>query len=137
MTSKMSIPEIEQFLTRFSKRRFGEIVETGPMQAKMVLPFNDAYLRSGGSINGPTQMALADICMYVAILAQIGPSEKAFTTSLNMNFYRRPKPEDLTAQARILKLGTRLVVGDVLLFSGADEASVSHASLTYSVSETN
>lgn len=56
------------------------------------------------------------------------------TTSLNINFLRRPAPGDLVANARLLKLGARLAVGDVLLHSAGDpEAIVAQASVTYSI----
>jgi len=93
-------------------------------------------LRPGGTVSGPTLMELADAAMYAAILGQIGKVALAVTTNLNMSFYRKPEPGTLRAEARILKLGQRLVVGDVLLFSNDSTESVAHASVTYSVPPT-
>lgn len=78
-------------------------------------------------------MTLADTAMYVLVLAQIGPVALAVTTNLNINFLRKPAQRDVIATARLLKLGSRLAVGEVMMFSeGADEP-VAHATLTYSI----
>ena len=80
--------------------------------------------------------ALADVTLYVAILAQIGPVALAVTTNLNINFLRRPAPGDLIADCRLLKLGKRLAVGEVFLHSPDDEDPVAHATGTYSIPPT-
>ena len=86
--------------------------------------YHERHLRPGGTISGPTMMALADLALYVAILAQIGPVGLAVTTSLNYNFLRKPGPVALIAEARLLKLGKRLAVGEVGLFSQGETEMV-------------
>jgi len=100
---------------------------------RLRLPFHDGHLRPGGTISGPSMMTLADTAMYVAILAMIGPVPLAVTTNLSINFLRRPKPADVIAEARVLKLGKRLAVGDVALYSDGEPEMVAHATLTYSL----
>jgi uncharacterized protein (TIGR00369 family) len=95
--------------------------------------FTDASLRPGGTISGPTMMALTDFAMYVAILASIGPVPLAVTTNLNINFLRKPEPRDLIAEARLIKLGKRLAVGEVAIRSDGEEELVSHATSSYSI----
>ncbi len=90
-------------------------------------------LRPGGTISGPSMMALADNAMYIALLAMIGPVALAVTTNLNINFLRKPEPGDLIAEAQILKLGRRLAVGEVTIFSDGISEAVAHATLTYSI----
>jgi len=75
------------------------------------------FVRPGGTISGPTMMALADFTMYVGILASIGPVPLAVITNLNINFLRKPEARDLIAECRLLKLGRRLAVGEVILLS--------------------
>ena len=77
--------------------------------------------------------ALADVALYVAILAQIGPVSLAVTTNLNINFLRKPPAADLIGDCRILKLGKRLAVGEVFLRSPEAEEAVAHATGTYSI----
>ena len=91
------------------------------------------FIRPGGTISGPTMMALADVAMYVALLASIGPVPLAVTTNLNINFLRKPGARDLLAECRLLKLGQRLAVGDIAIRSDGDDAIVAHATSTYSI----
>lgn len=94
------------------------------------------HLRPGGTVSGPTMMTLADTAMYLAVLAMIGPVALAVTTSLNINFLRKPAPQDLIAECRLLKLGSRLAVGDVTMFSDGETDPVAQATVTYSIPPT-
>jgi uncharacterized protein (TIGR00369 family) len=95
--------------------------------------FAPAMLRPGGTVSGPTMMALADVTMYVALLATIGWVPLAVTTQLNINFLRKPRPGDLIAEARLLKTGRRLAVGEVSIRSDGHDDIVAHATSTYAV----
>lgn len=101
--------------------------------ARVRIPFRDDFIRPGGTIAGPVLMGLADLAMYGAVLSLIGPVELAVTTNLNINFLRRPTPGDVIAEARILKLGRRLAVGEVSLFRDGEDALVAHVTSTYSI----
>jgi acyl-coenzyme A thioesterase PaaI-like protein len=61
--------------------------------------------------------ALCDLALYVAILHEIGRVRLAVTAKVSINFLRRPEPSDLIATARLMKLGKRLAVGEVALYS--------------------
>ena len=89
--------------------------------------------RPGGTISGPTIMALADVSLYVAILASIGWVPLAVTTNLNINFLKKPAPGPLIGESRLLKLGKRLVVGEVAIRPDGEEDLVAHATATYSI----
>ncbi len=97
------------------------------------LPTNEQHLRPGGTVSGPTMMQLADMAMYLMILSRIGPVALAVTTNLNINFLRKPEMTDLIARASLLKLGKRLAVGEVGLYSDGTAEPVAHATLTYSI----
>jgi uncharacterized protein (TIGR00369 family) len=105
----------------------------GPMSARLRLHYRVEQLRPGGTISGPTIFALADVALYVAILAQLGHVKLAVTTNLNINFLRKPGPADLVGEARLLKLGKRLAVGEVAMFSVAAPEIVAHATGSYSI----
>ena len=100
-------------------------------EADMVLPFNDDSLRPGDTIAGPFMMLLADVCMYAVVLSMLGEVKLAVTTNFNINFLRKPAPADLLARGEIIKLGKRLAVVEVSIYSG-DEI-VAHATGTYSI----
>ena len=95
--------------------------------------FKPSSLRPGGTISGPTMMALADFAMYVGVLASIGPVPLAVTINLNINFLRKPAARDLIAECRLLKLGKRLAVGEVTISSDGVEEPVAHVTATYSI----
>jgi uncharacterized domain 1 len=99
--------------------------------------FRDSMLRPGGTISGPTLMALADCAMYVVLLSAIGPVGLAVTANLSINFLRKGQPgQDVLAAARLLKLGRRLAVGEVNLLSGTSADPIAHAISTYSIPDT-
>ncbi len=95
--------------------------------------YRETLIRPGGTISGPTMMALADFAMYVAVLATVGPVPLAVTTNFTINFLRKPAQRDLLAQARLLKVGKRLAVGEVELRSEGEDALVAHVTSTYSI----
>lgn len=97
--------------------------------------YSERFLRPGGTIAGPVLMGLADAALYALVLSRIGPVELAVTTSLSINFLRKPAAADVVADARMLKLGKRLAVGEVTLFSEelGDEDPVAHVTGTYSI----
>lgn len=109
----------------------------GPLSARMRMDYHERHLRPGGTLSGPSMMALADLALYAAILAHVGPVALAVTTSLNFNFLRKPEPRPLIAECRLLKLGKRLAVGEVSMMSDGSSDVVCHATGTYSIPERN
>src|ERR1700759_4131509 len=101
--------------------------------ARVRQAWRETFIRPGGTISGPTMMALADFAMYVAVLAAIGPVGLAVTTSLNINFLRKPATRDLIAEARLLKLRKRRAGGEVSIYSDGMEEPVAHVTSTYSI----
>ena len=93
----------------------------------------DAHLRPGGTISGPTLMAMVDCGFYLLLLARLGPVALAVTTNLNINFMRKPEPADLLGEGRLMKLGRALAVGDFTIRSEGSDEPVAHATLTYSL----
>jgi uncharacterized protein (TIGR00369 family) len=90
--------------------------------------------RPGGTIAGPAMFALADFTVYVAIVGTLGePGFEAVTSSLNINFLARPEPNDMMAVAKLIRLGRRLSVGEVELFSEGVPEIVAHAVATYAL----
>ncbi len=94
----------------------------------------DRHLRPGGTVSGPSMFALADVAVYLAILSRLGPVALAVTTNCSIDFMRKPASGvDLICDARLLKLGRQLAVGDALLFSEGVAEPVARASLTYAI----
>ena len=134
----MTRAEVEAFLERdFPQIHHGgrsyHVEAVGPLSACVRLAYHERHLRPGGTISGPAMMALADLTLYVAILANIGPVGLAVTTNLAFNFLRKPARRDLIAECRLMKLGKRLAMGEVAMRSDGDAEIVCHATGTYSI----
>jgi uncharacterized protein (TIGR00369 family) len=134
----MSKRELKIFLSREFPQAFHpdsgltiEQVEHGKCRVR--LAYHDRHIRPGGTMSGPAMMMLADFALYVAVLSAIGPVPLAVTINLNINFLRRPEQRDILAQARILKLGKRLAVMEVELFSDGLDEPIAHVTSTYSI----
>jgi uncharacterized protein (TIGR00369 family) len=112
------------------------VVVLDPAGTELRMPYHEDFLRPGGTISGPILMGLADLAMYAIVLAAIGRVELAVTTSLTINFLRKPPPADVVAKARLLKLGKRLAVGEVALYSAGDPEMIAHVTATYSIPPT-
>ena len=134
----MTRAEVEAFLERdFPQIHHGgrsyHVEAVGPLSACVRLAYHERHIRPGGTLSGPAMMALADLALYVAILANIGPVGLAVTTNLASNFLRKPGPRDLIAECRLMKLGKRLAMGEVAMRSDGDDEIVCHATGTYSI----
>jgi uncharacterized protein (TIGR00369 family) len=138
MSTLMTREEVEAFLERdFPQIHHGGrsyfVEEVGPLTARLRMAHHERHLRPGGTISGPAMMALADLAIYVAILATIGPVALAVTTNLSFNFLRKPARRPLLAECRLLKLGRRLAVGEVQIRSEGSDDLVCHATGTYAI----
>jgi uncharacterized protein (TIGR00369 family) len=110
------------------------IEDVGSRSARVRMTADPRNTRPGGTIAGPAMFALADFTVYVAIIGTLGePGFEAVTSSLNINFLTRPEPNDMTAVAKLIRLGRRLGVGEVELFSDGVPEFVAHAVATYAL----
>lgn len=110
-----------------------EIEAVGSMTARVRLRVTEAHLRPGGTVSGPTMFTLADSAFYVALLAMIGREALTVTTSLTINFMRKPVAEDIVCEARILRLGRTLASGDAIVRNVGDDRPVAQAVMTYAI----
>lgn len=135
---KMTVAELERFLAAEFPQAFHPgsgltIEDVSHYRARVRQAFSGRMLRPGGTISGPTMMALADFAFYSAVLAAVGPVPLAVTINLNINFLRKPAQRDLLAEARLLRVGKSLAVGEVLIFSDDDNEPVAHVTATYAI----
>ncbi|MDO6460438.1 PaaI family thioesterase [Granulosicoccaceae sp. 1_MG-2023] len=138
MTCAMNAGEINAFLEKEFPQihingKVFEVTEVKPESVTIHFTPGEAHLRPGGTVSGPSMFTLADLAAYAAILARLGPVALAVTTNLNINFMRKPSPGNMRGVCRILKLGKRLCVLNVDIYSDASSALVAHATGTYSI----
>lgn len=136
MELQMDIAALEAFLAAQFPQVDGQLrIESIPQDGIVIrLLVNESHLRPGGTVSGPTMFMLADVGVYLAILARIGPVALAVTTGCSMDFMRKPAAgRDLVCEVRLLKLGRSLAVGDALIFSDGQDVPVARATMTYSI----
>jgi len=135
----LSADEIEDYLLEVFPQLYAEgeqqyfVDEVAPFRARIRLKYHDRHLRPGGTFSGPSIMSLGDVTVWIMVLAHLGRVESAVTTSLNANFLHRPGKVDLLAEGKLLKLGRRLAIGEVTIFSDGVDTPVAHITATYSI----
>jgi len=133
--ARLTLAELNAFLkAEFPQNRctLEEVDEDGSVV--VAHPVGETELRPGGTVSGPVMMTLADVALYIAILARIGIVPLAVTTNLSINFLRRPRADRrVVARCRLMKLGRALAVGEVYIYSEGEDEPVAHATGTYSI----
>ena len=102
-------------------------------RARMRLEFREHQERSGGTMAGPSLMAFADFAAYAALMGAIGPVQMAVTSSLSINFLRRPEAADMVAEARIVTSMRRLAFSEVYLYKVGETSPIAHITATYAI----
>lgn len=137
--SRLTIAEVDRLIdVHFPQAHAGSKImiteDLAHRHARIRLEAHERSLRPGNTVSGPTMFMLADFGIYVAILGTLGEAAlEAVTTGLTMTFMQRPEPQGMIAEIRLIKLGRRLVVGEVEIYSDAGEDMVAHAIGTYSL----
>ncbi len=133
--AKITPQQVQDLLHEYQLDHDGHISieRVGGKTARARFKIVKKHLRPGDTVSGPTLMALADVAMYAALLGEIGLVPLAVTTNLNINFLRKPAQKDVYADARLLKTGKRLAVGEVTLYSEGEPEPVAHVTCTYSI----
>ena len=126
--------EIVEFLARAFPQNKCVVEAVGNASATVKHQIGSDELRPGGTVSGPVLMTVADVALYVALLGEIGIVPLAMTTSLTINFLRKPSPHrSIVGVCKLMKVGRSLAVGYVDLYSEGSHGLVAHAVGTYSI----
>lgn len=126
--------EIDRFLARDFPQSKGIIEAVGPGTATVRIKVGIDELRPGGTVSGPVMMTAADLALYVAILGEVGIVPLAVTTSMTINFLRKPAANcDIIGVCRLLKTGRTLIMGEVSIYSDGGDEPVAHVTGTYAI----
>jgi uncharacterized protein (TIGR00369 family) len=110
------------------------IEDAGARRARVRMKADPRDTRPGGTISGPAMFTLADFSVYVAVIASLGePGFEAVTASMTINFLAKPEAGDLTAHVTLIRVGRRLAVGEVELYSQGVPEMVAHATANYAL----
>jgi acyl-coenzyme A thioesterase PaaI-like protein len=135
MTAKKAThAEIVEFIkTEFPQSKC-IIDAVGNKSATIRHNIGEAELRPGGTVSGPVMMFVADVALYVAILGEIGIVPLTVTTSLNINFLRKPAADKaIIGVCKLIKVGRTLAIGEVSIYSEGNPEMVAHAVGTYAI----
>ena len=136
MTPLLDAPRVEQLISEgLPMSSYGgfSVASIAPGVAHVRIAFRDWMIRPGGTVAGPVLMMAADAAMYAVILAHIGEQLLAVTSNLNTHFLAKPRPADVLAEGRLLRLGRRQAVCEVLLRSDGDDALIAHVTGSYAI----
>lgn len=104
-----------------------------PGRAVSRLDVSEAHLRPGGFVSGPTQMGMADMVAYMAIMTRMGEQAMAVTSNLNINFLRPCIGKTVIADGQLMKLGRSLAIVEVDVRIEGSVQTSSHAIVTYAL----
>ncbi len=110
------------------------ITAATPGQVTLVLPVTPLHVHGGGVLCGQTMMAACDTAMVLAVMSQLGEFKPMTTVQLQTSFLR-PVPGDAgqaTVVARVLRLGRRLVFGEIEVLGPKGELAA-HATTSYAL----
>ncbi len=134
MTNKPGKAEIAAFLKAEFPQNSCTVDAVGDKSATIRMSIGINELRPGGTVSGPVMMAVADVALYVAILGEIGIVPLTVTTSLSINFLRKPASDKaILGVCKLMKVGKSLAVGEVTLYSEGVADPVAHAVGTYAI----
>jgi uncharacterized protein (TIGR00369 family) len=135
---RMDVDEMNQFLVDAfpnAPRMYSVTRSSVAEGVTLELPYDVSQVRPGGTLSGPTMMAMADAAAWMATLARIGPVALAVTSSLTIDFLAKPAQVDLLARGKLLRLGRRQSVSEVRIWSagGSPDEPVAFATVTYAI----
>jgi uncharacterized protein (TIGR00369 family) len=129
-----TLAEIQEFFAREFPQNGSVIEQVSAVEVLVRHRVGAEHLRPGETVMGPVMMALADTAAYTCLLCRGISHVQAVTSSLHISFLARPASgRDLLARAAPLRIGKRLAVVDVKVFSEGSEQPVAHATVTYSL----
>ena len=136
MEIKLSGEQVESLIQMgfAAKQKIFTIESLQPGSIRLRVPYQERMLRPGNVLSGPALFTAADMAMYALILGHVGPQMMAVTANMNLNFLNKAAPGDIIADGRLLKLGRKLAVMEVSLYSSADpETMVAHVTGSYAL----
>jgi len=107
-----------------------DAVSPGSAVARWI--FDEAQLRPGRYISGPTQFMLADTALWFAVFTVIGIESMAVTSEMSIRYLRPAQDGDLLAKATIDSVSARRIVGTIKLWiDGSPDRLVAVAQGSY------
>lgn len=93
-------------------------------------------IRPGGFISGPTQFGVADLALWYAVFGAVGLEAMALTSELSIRFLRPATGPSLYARADLHSVGSRTVVGTVVIWTDDESRPASVCQGSYALPRT-
>lgn len=137
MEPKVTPEQVHEYLASlgdFHKAGALTVEQADPGEVRIRWHHQEAALRPGGYVSGPTLFSIADLCGWVLVFTTEGITPMAVTTNLNISFLRPAVGSDVIATARQIKRGRSIMFGDVTMAMADDpDRIVTHATVSYAI----
>lgn len=137
MESQVTPQEVNDYMLSLGDfiRHTPIIVEkTDPDDVRVRWEYDEAVLRPGGYISGPTLFNIADLCGWVLTFSTEGIIPMAVTWDCHITFVRPAIGGDVIARARQIKRGRNMIFGDIIMtIDGEPDRPVAHATISYAI----
>lgn len=132
MALAATVAELQRLLDTVAfTRRFGfTVASLGDGTCTLEVPFHEEFERPGGIVSGQVFMAAADVASWLAIMTTLGAADESVTLDLKTAFLSAVRREGFRCEARVLKLGRR-VIYLVATCATASGEIVAHHTVTY------
>jgi len=126
MPEKLSLPTVQEVNAHLievfpAAAQLGVTCESiGQRTARARWTFDEAQLRPGRYISGPTMFTLADTALWFAVFSEVGIESMAVTSEMSVRFLRPAQDGDLVAEATIDSASRRRIVGTIKLWIAGD-----------------
>jgi len=108
------------------------LARLGPGRATLVLETRSEHLHPQGAVHGGIIATLVDTALAMAIFTLVPARTEMATVEMSVNYLSPHRRGRLRAEARVLRKGRRLAVGEVDVWNAAGER-VAKSLLTYSI----
>ncbi len=124
--------ELEHLLASVAfTRNFGfALREIRGGECTIDVPFQEQFERPGGVVSGQVFMAAADVAIWLAIKTRLGLHDASVTAEMKTNFLGSAKQESFHCNAKVLKLGRRLIYAVAECVAGKGRL-LTHHTATY------
>lgn len=127
-----SLQELQSFIDANLDQIEIRVESLGEREAQLICVVSADDIGHGNAVSGPAIMKMADTAFYLLLLAELGFDTPLAASSLNFSFLRKaPGDRNLRSHCRLLKVGRRLIVGEMTIYSEGDDRPVAQSTGTY------
>ena len=97
----------------FAKLLDMRVADPDDGSSDVTMPINPSHLQQAGRVQGGIVATLADYAFFRAVKPLLKPGEATTTIEIKINFLAPAERGELTATAKIISSGRRIIVGEM------------------------